>query len=200
MTIDLPADSALRSPDFLFGVATSSYQIEGAADSRLPCIWDTFCDEPGRIADGSNGRVACDHVRFWREDVALMADLGVDAYRFSISWPRVLTENGALDPDGVGFYRDLVEGLLKEGIKPFATLYHWDLPQYLEDRGGWLNRDTAYRFRDYAALISEALRLHRSEIGHIPLHQAGIAWGVRKGANVVLRSDDSLEFKWVTLD
>ncbi|MGH8222379.1 MAG: GH1 family beta-glucosidase [Woeseiaceae bacterium] len=157
MKIHLPERSALRSPDFVFGVATSSFQIEGAADGRLPCIWDTFCATPHKIRDGSDGRVACDHVARWREDVDMMAFLGVDAYRFSISWPRVVGLDGRIADEGVDFYLRLLDGLNERGIKPFATLYHWDLPQHLEDAGGWLNRDTAYRFRDYADLISRAL-------------------------------------------
>jgi beta-glucosidase len=157
MHIELPTDSSMRSSNFLFGVATSSFQIEGEADSRLPSIWDTFCDSPGRILDGSNGRIACDHVNRFQDDVALMADLGVDAYRFSISWPRVILQDGSLNQEGLDYYRRLLECLNQNEIKPFATLYHWDLPQYLEDDGGWLNRDTSWRFRDYADLVSRAL-------------------------------------------
>lgn len=162
MKIRLPDRSALYAPDFLFGVATSSFQIEGAADRRLPSIWDTFCATPGKIRDGSNGTVACDHVSRWRADLALLAGLGVDAYRFSISWPRVLRQNGGLAQGGVDFYLRLLDGLNERGIKPFVTLYHWDLPQHLEDEGGWLNRDTAYRFRDYADTVSRAFgdRVH----------------------------------------
>lgn len=147
----------MRSPEFLFGVATSSFQIEGAADKRLPSIWDTFCLTPGRIQDGSDGELACDHVNRYREDIALMADLGVDAYRFSIAWPRVVKTDGSLNTEGCDFYSRLIDGLNQNGIRPFATLYHWDLPQYLEDHGGWLNRDTAYRFRDYSDAISRVL-------------------------------------------
>ena len=157
MNIELPADSPMRSNEFLFGVATSSYQIEGAADSRLPCIWDTFCEKPGTILDGTDGMTACDHVNRYESDVALLADLGVDAYRFSISWPRVMKLDGTLDEEGVGFYQRLLDSLIRRGIKPFATLYHWDLPQHLDDQGGWLNRDTAYRFRDYAHKVTRVL-------------------------------------------
>jgi len=157
MKITLPAESPMLSPDFLFGVATSAFQIEGAASERLPSIWDTFCATPGKIRDGSNGLVACDHVAHWREDVDLIASLGVDAYRFSISWPRVITRDGRLNPDGAAFYQRLLDRLIDRNIKPFVTLYHWDLPQHLEDDGGWLNRDTAYRFGDYVDLISRAL-------------------------------------------
>lgn len=157
MKIVLPAGSPMHSPEFLFGVATSSFQIEGAADQRLPSIWDTFCDKPGAILDGSNAGVACDHLARWEEDVELMVSMGLDAYRFSISWPRVLKQDGALNHEGIGFYQRLIDSLDQNNIKPFVTLYHWDLPQHLEDRGGWLNRDTAYRFQDYADLVSRAL-------------------------------------------
>ena len=161
-TIHLPKSSALRERAFLFGTATSSFQIEGAADSRLKCIWDTFCEQEGKIADSSDGLVACEHVERFKEDIDLLEDLGVDAYRFSISWPRVMKENGELNPQGVKFYIDLLDELASRGIKAFATLYHWDLPQYLEDNGGWLNRDTAYAYQHYVACITEALgpRVH----------------------------------------
>ena len=157
MTLQLPADSRILNTDFVFGVATSSFQIEGGQDSRLPCIWDTFCATPGAIRDGSHGAVACDHIRLWPQDVQLIKSLGVDAYRLSIAWPRVMQQNGDLDPAGVAFYRDLLTALKAEGIRTFVTLYHWDLPQYLEDQGGWRNRDTAYAFADYADKVSAAL-------------------------------------------
>lgn len=145
----------MRSPDFLFGSATSSYQIEGGVDQRLPSIWDTFCDTPGKIRDGSSGSVACDHISRWREDVDLMSQLGLDAYRFSISWPRVINPDGSLREEGIDYYLGLLDRLNENNIRPFITLYHWDLPQYLEDRGGWLNRETAFRFRDYAELVTK---------------------------------------------
>lgn len=157
MKIVLPAGSELLSPDFIYGVATSAFQIEGAVDSRLDSIWDTFCREPGRICDGSDARIACDHYRRWADDVALLAELGVDAYRFSIAWPRVLREDGSVNQAGIDFYRRLVDALVQKGIQPFATLYHWDLPQHLQDKDGWIERDTAYRFRDYADLVSRAI-------------------------------------------
>ena len=162
MKIKLLSGSRMRSPDFVFGVATSAFQIEGAAECRLPCIWDTFCATPGKIRDRSDGTVACDHLLRWREDVDLLAWLGVDAYRFSISWPRVIRQDGSLDQEGIGFYLHLLDALNERNIKPFVTLYHWDLPQHLGDAGGWLNRDTAYRFRDYADLVTRALggRVH----------------------------------------
>ncbi|MBV2130316.1 GH1 family beta-glucosidase [Arsukibacterium indicum] len=156
MKISLAANSALLKPDFTFGVATASFQIEGAADSRLPCIWDTFCAEAGRIKDGSDGLTACDHVNRWREDVELIASLGVDAYRFSIAWGRVINTDGSVNTEGLAFYQQLLDALNERNIKPFVTLYHWDLPQYLQDEGGWLNRATAYKFAEYADVISKA--------------------------------------------
>ncbi|BDI23695.1 GH1 family beta-glucosidase [Herbiconiux sp. L3-i23] len=145
---------------FVIGTATASYQIEGATteDGRGASIWDTLALRPGAIADGSTGDVADDHYHRVGEDVALMADLGVDAYRFSIAWPRIqATGTGAPNQKGLDFYRRLAETLRESGITPWATLYHWDLPQTLEEQGGWLNRDTAYRFAEYSALTVEAL-------------------------------------------
>jgi beta-glucosidase len=156
MKISLPADSNMHSTSFIYGVATASFQIEGGVDSRLPCIWDTFCAKEGNIRDASNGEHACEHLKLWREDVDLIDSLGVDAYRLSISWPRVLHKDGSLNPQGVNFYIDLLDELNRRGIKAFVTLYHWDLPQHIEDNGGWLNRDTAYLFADYADKISQA--------------------------------------------
>ena len=146
--------------DFAWGAATASYQIEGAVaeDGRGTSIWDSFTRIPGAILDGSNGDVACDHYHRVAEDVALMVDLGVNSYRFSIAWPRVQpTGSGIAISRGLDFYARLAETLLENGITPFATLYHWDLPQELEDNGGWLNRDTAYRFADYSAIVVDAL-------------------------------------------
>ncbi len=149
--------TTLTFPDgFIWGSATSSYQIEGAvdADGRSASIWDTFCGEPGRIKDGSNGDVACDHYNRYRDDVALMKELGFDAYRFSIAWPRVIPGGvGPVNAAGLDFYDRLVDELLSAGIRPFPTLYHWDLPQALEDRGGWVSRDTAFAFADYAEAV-----------------------------------------------
>jgi beta-glucosidase len=147
-------------PGFRFGAATAAYQIEGAAheDGRGDSIWDTFCRVPGAIANGDTGEVACDHYHRWREDLDLMAALGLESYRFSISWPRVQPDGaGPLNPAGVRFYRGLVEGLLERGIEPAATLYHWDLPQALQDAGGWANRDTAERFAEYAQHMAREL-------------------------------------------
>lgn len=180
MTISLPEHSRMKNPDFTFGVATSSYQIEGSADSRLPNIWDRFCRMSGKIADGSDGQIACDHVNRWREDIDLIADLGVDAYRFSISWPRVTHADGSLNRRGLAFYEALVEKLARKGIKSYATLYHWDLPQHIEDEGGWLNRDTAYRFRDYADQVTAALggRVHSYATLNEPFCSARLGYGL----------------------
>ena len=143
-------------PDFLWGVATSAFQIEGAAreDGKGPSIWDDFCRVPGAIVDGSNGDVACDHYHRWAADLDMIKSLGVDAYRFSISWPRVRpTGEGAWNERGLAFYEKLVDGLLQRGIKPCITLYHWDLPSALQAKGGWANRETVHRFVEYALEI-----------------------------------------------
>lgn len=154
--LSLPANSPLLSKEFTFGVATASFQIEGGADSRLPCIWDKFCATPGKIADNSNGLVACDHYNNWANDIELIDSLGVDAYRLSISWPRVIKADGSLNPVGVKFYTDILDELARRNIKAFVTLYHWDLPQHLEDKGGWLNRNTAFAYAKYVDLVSKA--------------------------------------------
>jgi len=147
-------------PGFTWGVATAAYQIEGAVaeDGRGDSIWDTFCRQPGAIKDGHTGDVAADHYHRWPQDVALMADLGVSTYRFSIAWPRIQPDgSGPVNLAGLDFYDRLTDGLLAAGITPMPTLYHWDLPQPLEDAGGWLARDTAYRFADYAGWTAERL-------------------------------------------
>jgi beta-glucosidase len=156
----IPVAHPLLPPGFRFGASTAAYQIEGGAtaDGRGRSIWDTFSHEPERIADGSTGDVACDHYHRLDEDLDLMQRLGLGGYRFSISWPRVLpTGSGQLNPKGLDFYERMVDGLLERDIQPMATLYHWDLPQELEDAGGWLNRDTVERFAEYAALVGERL-------------------------------------------
>lgn len=146
-------------PGFLWGASTSGYQIEGSvdADGRVPSIWDRFAHTPGAIVDGSTGDVACDHYRRWREDLDLMRWMGLRAYRFSVSWPRVIRDDGSVNGAGLDFYRRLAEGLEERGIVPMATLYHWDLPLRLHDAGGWTNRDTAARFADYAGIVASAL-------------------------------------------
>ena len=145
---------------FLWGAATAAYQIEGAVHEggRSPSIWDTFSHTPGAVTGGDTGDVATDHYHRYAEDVDLMADLGLGAYRFSVAWPRVQPDGrGPANPEGIGFYDRLVDALLARGIAPAVTLYHWDLPQALEDAGGWPQRDTAGRFADYAALVHDAL-------------------------------------------
>lgn len=152
---------ALRFPrGFTWGVATSAYQIEGAVaeDGRGPSVWDTFCNRDGVIANGERADVACDHYHRMPEDVALIAGLGVNAYRFSIAWSRVLPDGrGAPNPAGLAFYSRLVDTLLEHGVQPSPTLYHWDLPQALQDTGGWHNRDTVARFADYTELMARHL-------------------------------------------
>ncbi len=141
-----------RFPDgFLWGVSTSAHQIEGAADERERSVWDAFTAEPGRVKDGSTAAVACDHYHRYREDVSLLAGLGVDAYRFSISWPRVRTDKG------LDFYDRLVDELVAAGVRPVPTLFHWDLPTALEEKGGWLERDTASRFAEYVSVVADRL-------------------------------------------
>ncbi|WP_430376738.1 GH1 family beta-glucosidase [Streptomyces sp. B1-3] len=141
-----------RFPDgFLWGVSTSAHQIEGAADERERSVWDTFTAEPGRVKDGSTAEVACDHYHRYREDVSLLAGLGVDAYRFSVSWPRVRTDKG------LDFYDRLVDELVAAGVRPVPTLFHWDLPVALEAKGGWLERDTAFRFAEYVSAVADRL-------------------------------------------
>jgi len=154
------ADQLQFPAGFLFGVATAAYQIEGSpgAGGRGPSIWDTFSHAAGNTHNGDTGDIACDHFRRAEEDLDLLAELGVGAYRFSVSWPRVQpTGKGPANPDGLDFYRRLVSGLTARGIRPVLTLYHWDLPQALEDAGGWPERDTASRFADYAAIVADAL-------------------------------------------
>ncbi len=146
--------------DFLWGSATSSYQIEGAwnEDGKGESIWDRFSHTPDKIKDGSNGDIACDHYHRYQEDVDLMKFLGLKAYRFSIAWARILPEGcGEVNEAGLDFYDNLVDALLEAGIRPFATLYHWDLPQALQDEGGWENRDTVDAFKEYADVVSKRL-------------------------------------------
>ena len=169
-------------PDFLIGSATAAYQIEGAAhdDGRTPSIWDTFSHTPGRVVNGDTGDVADDHYNRLDADLDLMKTLGLEAYRFSISWPRVQPEGrGAANEKGLAFYGRLVDGLLERGIRPIATLYHWDLPQELEDAGGWPVRDTANRFADYAAIAGAALgdRVHTWTTLNEPWCSAYLGYG-----------------------
>ncbi|MFZ5671625.1 MAG: GH1 family beta-glucosidase [Pseudomonadota bacterium] len=151
----------LRVPGpFLFGAATAAYQIEGApkADGKGESIWDRFAHVPGVISDASTGDIACDHYHRWPEDIRLMRELSLGAYRFSLAWTRIQPHGaGKANTAGIDFYKRLIDGLAEAGIRPFLTLYHWDLPQALQDKGGWYNRDTAFRFADYADLVSHAL-------------------------------------------
>ncbi len=151
----------LTFPDgFLWGAATSAYQVEGAwnEDGKGESIWDRFSHAPGNILDGSTGDVTCDHYHRWRKDIALMKELGLKAYRFSVSWPRILPAGrGKVNQRGLDFYSSLVDGLLEAGIEPFVTLYHWDLPQSLQDEGGWSERSTAEAFVEYTDIVSRKL-------------------------------------------
>jgi beta-glucosidase len=155
-----PVTRADFPANFAWGTATASYQIEGgvAEDGRRPSIWDTFSHTPGKVKDGGTGDVACDHYHRWSEDLDLMRALGLGAYRFSVAWPRVIPEGrGAVNARGLDFYERLVDGALARGLAPHVTLYHWDLPQPLQDRGGWAARDTALAFVDYAEAVARRL-------------------------------------------
>jgi beta-glucosidase len=170
--------------DFIWGAATASYQIEGAwdADGKGESIWDRFSHAPGKIVDASTGDVACDHYHRYQEDVALMQQIGLKAYRFSISWPRVLPAGfGRINPAGLGFYDRLVDALLAAGIQPFVTLHHWDLPQALCEKGGWLDRANLGYFADYAALMAKYLgdRVRHWATFNEPnvIADAGYLWG-----------------------
>src|SRR5690242_2995098 len=159
-TLQAPADRSFPT-GFLWGTATASYQVEGAAaeDGRLPSIWDTFSHTPGKVANNATGDVADDHYHRYKDDVQLMKALGVKAYRFSIAWPRVFPQgSGSPNPKGLDFYNRLVDELLANGIQPFATLYHWDLPQPLQDNGGgWESRNTSEAFAHYAGYVAQHL-------------------------------------------
>ena len=157
-------DRGQFGPNFVFGAATAAYQIEGGqTDGRGPCIWDTFAATPGNVKNADDGKTACDHYNRWPEDLDLIRDGGFDGYRFSIAWPRLIPEGtGAINQAGLDFYDRLIDGMLERGLKPFATLYHWDLPSALQDKGGWMNRDIGGWFADYAALVGRHFgdRLH----------------------------------------
>jgi beta-glucosidase len=147
-------------PEFVFGASTAAYQIEGAAseDGRGPSIWDTFARTPGKVTNGDTGDIACDHYHRLESDLDLVRDLGLDSYRFSIAWPRVVPDGtGPVNARGLDFYRRMVDGLLTRGVTPMATLFHWDLPQPLQDAGGWAHRDTVGWFADYATAVLEAI-------------------------------------------
>lgn len=154
---------------FIWGTATASIQIEGAAheDGRTPSIWDTFAHTPGKIIDGTNADIASDHYHRWQEDVEIIKNLGVDAYRFSFSWTRLFpTDGGAWNEKGFAFYDRLIDALLENKIQPWATMFHWDLPQYLQDKGGWTDRATVDRFVDFSAAVTERIK---DRVRHIML-------------------------------
>ncbi len=156
-TLEVRASGLVFPQGFVFGAATAAYQMEGApkADGKGESIWDRFCRVPGVIVDGSSGDVACDHYHRWKEDIAVLKALGLGAYRFSFAWTRLLPEGrGEANAKGIAFYDRLIDDLLEAGIEPYATLYHWDLPQALQDRGGWYSRETATAFADYAGLAA----------------------------------------------
>lgn len=147
-------------PDFVWGTATAAYQIEGAVseDGRGESIWDRFSHTPGKTKHGHTGDLACDHYHLYKKDIALMKSLGINSYRFSISWPRIIpTGEGPVNQKGLDFYQNLVEELLNQGLTPYITLYHWDLPQALEDQGGWTSRETTNRFAEYTDVVSKKL-------------------------------------------
>ena len=157
-------------PEFVWGAATASYQIEGAAheDGRGESVWDRFCATPGKVRNGDKGAVACDFYHRFRDDIALMRELGLDAFRFSIAWPRVLpTGRGKVNEKGLDFYDRLVDELLGNGIVPYATLFHWDTPQALEDAGGWPSRDIVEAFGEYVEAVAERLG---DRVGHWITH------------------------------
>ncbi|GGX73115.1 GH1 family beta-glucosidase [Saccharospirillum salsuginis] len=197
MSFNLPDHSPLRRKDFLFGVATASFQVEGATeeDGRGESIWDRFCATPGKVLNGDNGMPACDHYHRWPADLDLIKELGFDAYRFSIAWPRIEPEPGVWNPAGFDFYDRLVDGMLERGLQPYATLYHWDLPQYLGERGGWVNRDTAYRFADYADKVTE--RLGDRVLGYATLNEPWCSafLSYRLGIHAPGLKDDRLGFQ-----
>jgi len=145
--------------DFLWGVATSAYQIEGgyAEDGKTLSIWDTFCEKEGTIADGTDGKIACDSYHQYEEDARLISEMGVDSYRLSLAWTRIMPTQGVINPDGVQYYRNVIAALKAKNIEPMVTLYHWDLPQALEDQGGWLNADVAFWFEEYARACFQEL-------------------------------------------
>ncbi|HOS51516.1 MAG TPA: family 1 glycosylhydrolase, partial [Fervidobacterium sp.] len=145
--------------DFYFGTATASYQIEGAVDEdgKGPSIWDVFSHTPGKTFNGDTGDIACDHYHRYKEDVQIMKDIGLNAYRFSVSWPRIMPDGKNINQKGIDFYNRLVDELLEADITPFVTLYHWDLPYALQEKGGWLNPDIAMYFRAYATFMFDEL-------------------------------------------
>jgi beta-glucosidase len=160
LELGVEPEASTFPPTLRLGASTAAYQIEGAVrdGGRGESIWDRFCRVPGAVVNGDTGDVACDHYHRFESDLDLMADLGLECYRFSIAWPRIQPDGrGSVNPEGMAFYKRLTEGLVERGIEPIATLYHWDLPQALQDAGGWGERDTAQRFAEYAAIVAEGL-------------------------------------------
>ncbi|HEX4471599.1 MAG TPA: GH1 family beta-glucosidase [Nocardioides sp.] len=185
--------------DFVWGVATSSYQVEGAVHEggRAPSIWDTFSHTPGAVDNGDTGDVACDHYHRWPEDLDLIAELGIASYRFSVAWPRVMPDGRSVNQQGLDFYRRLVDGLLDRGIRPLMTLYHWDLPQSLDvgDAGGWLSREVPARFADFALLLGKELGDRVPEITTLNEPWCSAFLGYASGEHAPGRQDDSLAFR-----
>ncbi|MCC5577555.1 beta-glucosidase [Microtetraspora sp. AC03309] len=189
-------NSPARFPsDFVWGAATAAYQIEGATteDGRGVSVWDTFSAVPGNVRDGDTGEPGADHYHRYAEDLDLMSELGLQSYRFSIAWPRIQPSgSGVPNQKGLDFYRRLVEGLVERGIRPMATLFHWDLPQELQDRGGWENRDTAERFADYAEIVFGAL--HVRDWVTINEPKTVVDCGYREGIHAPGVKDDARAF------
>ena len=190
---------AIFPPDFVWGVATSAYQIEGAVaeGGRGPSIWDTFSHTPGAVDNDDTGDVACDHYHRWREDLDLMAELGIASYRFSVAWPRVMPDGHTVNQEGLDFYRRLVDGLLERGIRPLMTLYHWDLPQSLDvgDAGGWLSRDLPDRFVDYALVLGKELGDRVRAITTLNEPWCSAYLGYASGEHAPGRTDDTLAYR-----
>jgi beta-glucosidase len=184
---------------FRWGVATSAYQVEGAVaeGGRGPSIWDTFSHTPGAVDNGDTGDVACDHYHRWREDLDLMAEIGIESYRFSVAWPRVMPDGRTVNQEGLDFYRRLVDGLVDRGIRPLMTLYHWDLPQSLDvgDGGGWLSRDLPDRFVDYTLVLGKALGdgVHAVTTLNEPWCSAYL--GYASGEHAPGRTEDGLAYR-----
>ncbi|HET7071721.1 MAG TPA: GH1 family beta-glucosidase [Nocardioides sp.] len=184
---------------FVWGVATSAYQIEGAVaeGGRGPSIWDTFSHTPGVVDNDDTGDVACDHYHRWREDLDLMVDLGIASYRFSVAWPRVMPDGRTVNQEGLDFYRRLVDGLLERGIRPLMTLYHWDLPQSLDvgEAGGWLSRDLPDRFVDYALVLGKELGDRVPAITTLNEPWCSAYLGYASGEHAPGRTEDALAYR-----
>lgn len=197
MTFELPKNSSLTKDGFVFGAATAAFQIEGAntADGRCESIWDRFCATPGKVLNGDDGSVACDHYNRLEADLDLIKSLGVDAYRFSVAWPRIEPAPGQWNEAGFAFYQRLIDGLIARGIKPYLTLYHWDLPQYLDDKGGWINRETAFAFATYAEKVAE--RFGDQVVSYCTFNEpwCSAIMGYRWGLHAPGLRDDRLAFQ-----